>query len=448
MFSARGAQAKKGRETKSSKTQRTPMMGQDREIEELKARTDELDRVAKMLVRRDLELSETRTRREQEVEELKAKTKELEEARSALLNMLEDTEAARRTAEQSRKETGLIIQDLADGLLVLNSEGVIELVNPQAERLFLLGSKRVIGKRIQDLKELPVMKELAELIEKEKDPIFRHEFEIGERTLTEITVTPFHPGHGKSGLLITVHDISREQEIERMKIEFVSLTAHQLRTPLAAIKWSTQMLLDGDEGELLRDQAELLRKSLQATDRMIRLINDLLNVTRIEEGRYLHKPSFQQLGDIVKSMVKSYQDTATQKKIRLELKIPKKGIPRILMDAEKIQLVAQNLLENALHYTPSGGEVTVELHHDTKEVRVSFKDTGIGIPQEQQQRVFEKFFRAANARRMDTSGSGLGLYLAYNIVEAHGGKIWFESEKEKGTTFTFSLPIKEKITEF
>jgi len=242
--------------------------------------------------------------------------------------------------------------------------------------------------------------------------------------------------------------IIRVQRVQEMKTEFVSLTAHQLRTPLSAIKWSTQMLLDGDEGPLLRDQAELLRKSLQATNRMIHVINDLLNVTRIEEGRYLYQPTFQQVVDIVKSMVESYQETAKQKKIRLELKLPKEKVPRILVDVEKIQLAIQNLLENALHYTPSGGRVTVEVSHDTKEVQVSFTDTGIGIPQKQQPRVFEKFFRAANARKVDTEGSGLGLYLVHNIVQAHGGKIWFESQEGKGSMFAFSLPFKEEITEF
>ena len=242
--------------------------------------------------------------------------------------------------------------------------------------------------------------------------------------------------------------IIRVQRAQEMKTEFVSLTAHQLRTPLSAIKWSTQMLLDGDEGPLAKNQAELLSKSLLATNRMIRIINDLLNVTRIEEGRYLYHPTFQQIVDIVKSMVESYRETAEQKKISLDLKLPQKKIPRILVDVEKIQLAVQNLLENALHYTPKGGRVTVEVSHDTKEVQISFIDTGIGIPQEQQHRVFEKFFRAANARKVDTEGSGLGLYLAHNIVETHGGKSWFESQEGKGSTFTFSLPFKGENTKF
>lgn len=418
-------------------------MHREQEVEVLKLRTFELDKVAKMLVRRDLELSETRMQREQELEELKRKTKELEDMRNSLLNMLEDTEAARSIAEQSRKETDLIIQDLADGLLVLSREGKIELANPEAEHLFHVPQKDLVGKHLKDLKALSGMKEFAKLLLQEKDRIFRREVEVGERTLVEITSTPLHKGNGKRGLLVTVHNITREQEIERIKTEFVALAAHQLRTPLSAIKWSTKMVLDGDAGPLSKGQQELLQKSFESTDRMILLINDLLNVTKIEEGRYLYKPSFQQVGDIVKSMVESYQETAKQKKIRLELKTLKQKPPKVFVDTEKIQLAMQNLLENALNYTLQGGKVTVRVFHDTKEVQISFQDTGMGIPQKQQQRVFEKFFRAANARKVDTDGSGLGLYLVYNIVEAHGGKTWFESKEGTGSTFTFSLPLKK-----
>ena len=238
--------------------------------------------------------------------------------------------------------------------------------------------------------------------------------------------------------------IVRVERAQEMKTEFVSLTAHQLRTPLSAIKWSTTMLLDGDAGKLAKAQQELLQKSLASTDRMIRLINDLLNVARIEEGHYLYRPVLSQVGDIVKSMVESYQDAAQQKEIRLELTVPQQDIPRVLVDGEKIQLAMQNLLDNALHYTKKGGKVNVEVSYDAKEVRVSFQDTGIGIPQKQQERVFEKFFRAPNARKVDTDGSGLGLYLVYNIMEAHGGKVWFESEEGKGSIFTLSLPVKKE----
>lgn len=242
--------------------------------------------------------------------------------------------------------------------------------------------------------------------------------------------------------------ITRVQRAQEMKTEFVSLAAHQLRTPLTAIKWSTRMVIDGDTGPVNKEQQELLEKTSESTDRMIGLINDLLNVARIEEGRYLYKPSFAKIDDIVKSMVESYQDVAKQNGVALELKILNEKIPQVIVDVEKIKLVVQSILENALRYTPKKGRVTVQVLYNAKEVQVSIEDTGIGIPKEQESRIFDKFFRATNAKEMEVNGSGLGLYLASNIMKAHGGKIRFESKEGKGTTFTLALPIKKDIEEF
>lgn len=242
--------------------------------------------------------------------------------------------------------------------------------------------------------------------------------------------------------------ITRVERAQEMKTEFVSLAAHQLRTPLTAIKWGTTMVLEGDAGVISKDQKELLGKTSESTDRMILLINDLLNVARIEEGRYLQKTAVLKMNEVAKNMVKSYQDMAKQKGVRLEAQVTKEEAPEVLADVEKIRLVLQNLLENALRYTKKEGKVTVRVVHDAKEVQVSVEDTGIGIPKDQEARIFEKFFRARNARTVDVNGSGLGLYLAQNIMGAHGGKLWFKSEEGKGTTFAFSLPIVKGIEEF
>jgi signal transduction histidine kinase len=242
--------------------------------------------------------------------------------------------------------------------------------------------------------------------------------------------------------------ITRVQRTQEMKTEFVSLAAHQLRTPLTAIKWSTRMVIDGDTGPVNKEQQELLEKTSESTDRMIELINDLLNVARIEEGRYLYKPAFAQIDDIVKSMVELYQDVAKQKEVTLEVKSLNDNIPEVIIDVEKIKLVVQSLLENALRYTPKKGRVTVQVLHSAKEVQVSIEDTGIGIPKDQESRIFDKFFRATNAKEVEVNGSGLGLYLASNIMKAHGGKIRFKSKEGKGTIFTLALPIKKDIEEF
>lgn len=229
-----------------------------------------------------------------------------------------------------------------------------------------------------------------------------------------------------------------------MKTEFVSIAAHQLRTPLSAIKWTLKMFLTGDLGKITKEQADFLEKAYQSNERMIGLINDLLNVTRIEEGRYLYKPIFVDFEDLVQSVIKPFKEEIKRKKIKFEFKKPSKKPPKVKVDKEKIALVIQNLIDNAIKYTLTGGKITVRLKYTKKQLEFSVQDTGIGISKDQQSRIFTKFFRGAKAIRMETEGSGLGLFIAKNIIEAHGGKIWFESEEGKGSTFSFSLPFKRE----
>jgi signal transduction histidine kinase len=178
---------------------------------------------------------------------------------------------------------------------------------------------------------------------------------------------------------------------------------------------------------------------------MIALVNGLLDVTRIEEGRYLYQPAFFQFEELVQDVVLSYRVQADLRNIALVFDPPKEKFPRVLLDKEKMLLVIQNLVDNSLRYSPPGGKVQVTLSYDKKEVVFSIKDSGIGVPEEQKARLFEKFFRASNAKQIYTEGTGLGLYLSKNIIEAHEGKIWAESKVGEGSTFSFSLPIKQEI---
>ena len=408
----------------------------------------EMDRIAKMLIRRDLELNEMREKREAELKKLKERTKELEESRKVLLNILEDVEEARRLAIEERDKTLAVITNFADGLLVFDKENNLSLINPQAEDFFKVREKEIIGKSIIELGTFPIIKPVVMLVGKEIKRIFRKEIQIKENLVLEISTTPIMREEEKLGSLVILHDITREKMIERMKTEFVSLSAHQLRTPLSAIKWTLRMLLDEDLGAITEEQREFIEKTYKSNERMINLINDLLDVTRIEEGRYLYKPTLTQIEPIVQFVINSYKEEIERRKLKIEFKKPEKKMPRVKVDVEKIRLAIQNLLENAIRYTKSGGEISVSLRDLKKEIEFSVRDTGVGIPKDQQARVFTKFFRAANVRRMETEGSGLGLFITKNIVEAHGGRIWFESEEGKGTTFYFTLPVKEEFTEF
>ena len=457
---------KRGEELKELDRIAKMLIRRDLELTEIKEKREkeitELDRIAKMLVRRDFELLEIREKREAELQELEKKTKELEESRTALINiledvegsrkalanMLEDVEGARRRAEEERDKTQTIIINLTDGLLVFDGENKLSLINPRAENFLGVRTKKIAGNPLLELTRIPNLRPLVNLLGREIKGVYRKELPIKESLTLEVSTVPMISGEEKLGTLVVLHDITREKMIERMKTEFVSLTAHQLRTPLSAIKWTLRMLLDGDLGKITEEQKDFIEKTYGSNERMISLINDLLDITRIEEGRYLYKPVLTDFEAICQFVINSFKEEIKKKKIKFEFKEPLKKLPQVKVDVEKIRLAINNLLDNAIRYTPAGGRVTVSLSRGKKEIELSVKDTGVGIPKDQQERVFTKFSRGANVIRMATEGSGLGLFITKNIIEAHGGKIWFESEEGEGTTFYFTLPTKEEFTEF
>jgi PAS domain S-box-containing protein len=372
--------------------------------------------------------------------DIERKSEELERTRTALMNILEDVEEERKKTEEEKNKTLAVIINFVDGLLVFDKEGRVSLINPQAENFCKLKGKEVIGKSILELSQFPDFKPIVEAVGKEMKGIFRKEVPIREDLILEVTTAPIMREEEKIGTLMILHDVTREKMIERMKTEFVSISAHQLRTPLSAIKWTLKMFLDGDLGELTKEQREFLEKTYKSNERMINLINDLLNVARIEEGRYLYRPVLADIVPICQSVIDSCKEEIEKKKLKFRFEKPK-GLPKVRVDVEKISLAIQNLLENAIRYNREGGGIEITLEEKEGKIKFSIKDTGIGIPKDQQHRVFTKFFRAPNAMRMETEGSGLGLFITKNIIEAHGGEIWFESEEGKGTTFYFTLPV-------
>ena len=232
---------------------------------------------------------------------------------------------------------------------------------------------------------------------------------------------------------------------EHLKTEFVVLAAHQMRTPLATTKWTLGSLMEESIGPINKEQKDRIQNAYQTNEHMISLINDLLDITAIQEGRYLSELTPFEIEPMVRSMVQSYKEDAERREVSLELEFGKEKLPSVQVDGGKIELALQNFIDNALQYTKKGGKVTVSVKKNPKkkEIEVVVKDTGIGIPDTQQQRVFDRFFRATNAKEKKDRGTGLGVYLAKNIIEAHKGRVWFESKEGKGSTFGFSLPIKK-----
>lgn len=375
--------------------------------------------------------------------EIKKTEKSLRQAQTALLNILEDTDEARKKAEEEKEKTMALITNFVDGLLFFNNRDRLALINPQAEKIFSIDHPLIIGKLFTELNEFSQLSSLLQLLGgKDIKRLFRQELSLPGGKVVEVSTIPIMSKREKLGVLMIIHDITREKLIERTKTEFVSLAAHQLRTPLSAIKWSLRMILDGDVGKVNREQKEFLEKSYQSNERMISLINDLLNLARIEEGKYLFTPVLVSLENVCQKVIEVSKEILERKHLVLKFTQLKKELPQVFADEEKIRFAVENLIDNAIRYTPDSGKIIISLREKDSGLEFQIKDSGVGIPLDQQPRVFSKFFRANNAVRMETEGSGLGVFLAKNIIEAHGGKIWFESKEGEGTTFYFSLPFK------
>jgi len=373
---------------------------------------------------------------------IKERTEDLQKSRKALLNILEDTELSRKEAETEKNKAEVIFDNFFDGLIILNSEYKIEFINPAAEKFLGIQGKDYLGKDPSVMGDKKDLKEFVKIISKKIKEVYRQEAQRSEVSVVmEITTKFITAGEKRIVTLIILHDISREKVIEKLKSQFVSVAAHQLRTPLSIIKWSLCMLLDGEVGLLTEEQAEMIDKAQQTNERMIHLINDLLNVARIEEGRFMYHPKTVDMIELLEEVVEPVRVLAKNKGVKFEFNKPTDKSSKVIKaDIEKLSLAMKNLLENAIFYTNAGNKVILSIKRQKNDVLVSIKDSGIGIPKDQHKRVFSKFFRGDNAVRMETEGTGLGLFITKNIIEAHKGKISFESEEGKGTTFKFSLP--------
>jgi len=375
-------------------------------------------------------------------ERIRERTEELIKSREALLNILSDAEEAREIAEIERDKTLTMFENFPEGLMFFNNENKTALINPQINSFFNVNKEKLIGKGIKDLEKISSLSSLVAILGEKLSPVYKKELEITENLILEISVLPIISLAGeKIGTLVLLRNITREKIVEKLKTAFVTISAHQLRTPLSAIKWTIRMLLDGDVGKLTDEQTEFLKKAYQSNERMVNLVNDLLNVTRIEEGRYLYNPEELDMIELIEKTIIPLKEIAERKNLKFEFLKPKEKEIKVRVDKEKISLAISNLVDNAINYTKEG-KISIQFEYDSKDKQVKFsvKDTGIGISEEQQKRLFSKFFRGINAIKAETEGTGLGLFIAKNIIEAHNGRIWFESEENKGTTFYFTLP--------
>jgi len=229
-------------------------------------------------------------------------------------------------------------------------------------------------------------------------------------------------------------------QANKMKTEFVSIASHQLRTPLAGVRWSLNLFDSGHLGQLTEEQKNFFVLIKEGNERMIRLVNDLLDVSRIEMGRVILVPRQTNLYILVEKIIKNFAPLCQASNMQIILDADE-TLPTVYSDPDKLYMVIQNLIDNAIKYSKGKGEVKITMKQEGRLIKTSIKDSGVGIPAKQQKFIFQKFFRSDNVMKYQTAGTGLGLFIAKSIIEQSKGKIWFESVEGQGTTFYFTLPI-------
>ena len=233
--------------------------------------------------------------------------------------------------------------------------------------------------------------------------------------------------------------LKKNVQIDKAKTEFVSLASHQLRTPLTSINWFSQMLIDGDAGKMNKEQLDFMQQISESSERMVALVNDLLNVSRIDLQTFSIAPTDVDIKALARSISDEMKPTIDKKKIDFNLEIATK-VNVVKADEKLMRMVMQNLLSNAIKYTPENGKVGFMIDHEQGNLRIRVRDTGVGIPKAQQKKIFSKLFRADNVRGIETEGTGLGLYIVKSVIDNSGGKISFDSVENVGTTFTVIFP--------
>ncbi|MES2622972.1 MAG: CHASE domain-containing protein [Patescibacteria group bacterium] len=355
-----------------------------------------------------------------------------------------------------------LVQSFPYGVLIEDDERNMILGNTKTMQLFGIEGKvpDFVGVPVMEGLELirPLIKDFDSYKKRDIEIASKHEVVADEKveltngTYISRSYIPLYYQNKMHGAMWLYKDITEEEQIDRMKTEFVSLASHQLRTPLTSIKWYTELLSDEEtQGKMNKEQKSYIKEIGDASDRMVGLVGSLLNVSRLELGTFAIEPEKANLLDVVGVAVKEAEPNFLLKKQNLTYTHPDKMTP-IMIDIKVTHIIVQNLLSNACKYTPEGGSINLSIKKTIAKngvpgaIQISCSDTGYGIPQAQQGSVFKKLFRADNVRVLDVEGTGLGLYIIKTVVEAAGCTISFTSEENKGTTFTITMPTTGMVT--
>ncbi len=342
-----------------------------------------------------------------------------------------------------------ILEAVADGVIVADAEGRIILFNAAAERILELPREKALGRTTSEMLGLygsqarDWMETVGRWMEQPDvytaDEYLAARLDIGNRVVS-VHLAPVLIADEFLGTVSVFRDVTAEVEAERAKTEFVSTVSHELRTPMTSIKGYVDLLTMGAAGKLTREQQRFLSIVQANVDRLTVLVGDLLDISRIESGRMAISPRLMNLEMVVNQVILEMGARASEKRLLLRSDISP-ALPPVFADPDRVAQVLANLVTNACHYTPVSGEVVVSAYAQSEEVYVAVRDTGIGIAPEDQEKIFDRFFRADNPLVQESPGAGLGLSIVQSLVHMQGGRVWVESELGVGSTFTFTIPI-------
>lgn len=361
-----------------------------------------------------------------------------------------------RTQQEESSRSQAILESVADGVLVTGPDNRITFVNPSVERVLAVKADRVLGQSLDDFGGLFGQSGLTwlETIQRwskspasyESGDTYAEQIELGDNRIALVHLAPVILQEDFLGTVSIFRDITHEVEVDRLKSEFVATVSHELRTPMTSIKGYIEMLLMGAAGAVSENQSHFLDIVKNNIDRLSSLVDDLLDISRIEAGRVSLTPQALDLRQAAEEVIADIRGTSdkAKKPMNFALKAPK-TLPRVVGDSERVRQILSSLVENAYHYTAEDGSVEVHLHTvpRKREVQVDVTDNGIGIAPADQERVFDRFFRGENPLVLATPGTGLGLAIVKQLVEMHHGRIWLKSSgvEGEGSTFSFTLPI-------
>ncbi|MDP3964235.1 MAG: PAS domain-containing sensor histidine kinase [bacterium] len=348
------------------------------------------------------------------------------------------------------KKFQLAVEHASDHVIITDPDGTILFANKAVERVTGYSRTEAIGQKMDSEKlwggQMPAefYRDLWNTIKVKKRTFIgkiTNQRKNGQTYVAEVHIAPVLDNAGVVVFFVGIErDITKEAEIDKAKTEFVSLASHQLSSPLSTINWYLEMLLDGDAGPISSKQKDFLSEILAGSRRMTNLVNALLNVSRLDLGTFVvnHEPV--NLVHIIEDILKECYPEIQSRKLSLKTEFESE-LPSIMADSNLIRIIFQNLLTNAVKYTPARGRVSIALSRRGASIIGIVSDTGIGIPSYQQDKVFSKLFRGDNVIKRNKQGTGLGLYMVKSILDAVGGKIRFVSQEGKGTTFTLTLPV-------